>query len=40
MGYFVKPYVLYHDDITEDETDWRNSTVAGFFGKDSVKLIR
>ncbi len=38
--FFVKPYVLYHDDITEDETDWRNSTVAGFFGKDSVKLIR
>ena len=38
--FFVKPYVLYHDDITEDETDWRNSTVAGFFGKNSVKLIR
>lgn len=36
----VKPYVLYHDDITEDETDWRNVTVASFFGKDSVRLIR
>ncbi len=36
----VKPYVLYHDDIVEDETDWRNHTVAGFFGKDSVRLIR
>lgn len=36
----VKPYVLYHDDIAEDETDWRNSAVAGFFGKDSVRLIR
>lgn len=36
----VKPYVLYHDDITEDETDWRNSAVANFFGKDSVRLIR
>lgn len=36
----VKPYVLYHDDIAEDETDWRNYTVARFFGKDSVRLIR
>lgn len=36
----VKPYVLYHDDIAEDETDWRNSAVAGFFGKDSVRLVR
>ncbi|MEY8521397.1 DUF6056 family protein [Lachnospiraceae bacterium 38-10] len=36
----VKPYVLYHDDITEDETDWRNSAVANFFGKDSVRLVR
>ena len=35
----VKPYVLYHDDIVEDETDWRNSAVAGFFGKDSVRLV-
>lgn len=34
----VKPYVLYHDDIVEDETDWRNHAVANFFGKDSVKL--
>lgn len=33
----VKPYVLYHDDIAEDETDWRNYTVASFFGKDSVR---
>ena len=36
----VKPYVLYHDDIAEDETDWRNYTVAGFFGKESVRLRR
>lgn len=34
----VKPYVLYHDDIVEDETDWRNYTVASFFGKNSVRL--
>lgn len=34
----VKPYVLYHDDIVEDETDWRNYAVANFFGKNSVKL--
>ncbi len=36
----IKPYVLYHDDIVEDETDWRNHTVASFFGKDSIKLKR
>lgn len=36
----VKPYVLYHDDIVEDETDWRNYAVADFFGKDSVRLSR
>ncbi len=36
--FFVKPYVLYHDDIVEDETDWRNITVAGFFRKNSVRL--
>lgn len=34
----VKPYVLYHDDIAEDEADWRNYTVASFFEKDSVRL--
>lgn len=34
----VKPYVLYHDDIAEDGADWRNYTVASFFGKDSVRL--
>ncbi len=34
----VKPHVLYHDDIVEDRTDWRNTTVALFFGKDSVRL--
>lgn len=36
----AKPYVLYHDDITEDGTDWRNGAVANFFEKDSVRLIR
>lgn len=34
----VKPRVLYHDDIVEDSTDWRNSAVANFFGKNSVRL--
>lgn len=34
----VKPYVLYHDDITTDATDWRNTTTANFFGKESVKI--
>ena len=38
MDFDIKPYVLYHDDIVEDETDWRNHAVANFFGKDSVKL--
>lgn len=34
----IKPYVLYHDDVVEDESDWRNTAVAAFFGKDSVRL--
>ena len=34
----VKPYVLYHDDITDDPDDWRNTTVKGFFHKDYLKL--
>lgn len=36
----VKPYVLYYDDIVEDETDWRNYTVASFFGKNSIRIKR
>lgn len=36
----VKPRVLYHDDIVEDSTDWRNGAVANFFGKNSVRLKR
>lgn len=34
----VKPRVLYHDDIVEDAGDWRNSAVATFFNKNSVRL--
>ncbi len=34
----VKPYVLYHDDITVDADDWRNGAVKDFFGLNSVKL--
>lgn len=34
----VKPRVLYHDDIVEDAGDWRNSAVATFFDKNSVRL--
>ncbi len=34
----VKPYVLYHDDITSDATDWRNGAVADFFGLNSVRI--
>ncbi|MCR5031487.1 MAG: hypothetical protein K6A92_01350 [Lachnospiraceae bacterium] len=36
--YTVKPYVLYHDDIIEDPTDWRNVALASFFSKKSVRL--
>lgn len=37
-AFSVRPYVLYHDDITADPTDWRNTCTAGFFGKKSVSL--
>lgn len=34
----VKPYVLYYMDIVPDPADWRNRAVAGFYGKESVRL--
>jgi len=37
-AFSARPYVLYHDDITADPTDWRNTCTASFFGKKSVKL--
>ena len=37
-GYSVKPHVLYQDDISDDRTDWRNTSVASFFGKEWVEL--
>ena len=39
-NFSVKPYVLYYDDIVADETDWRNYTVASFFGKNSIRIKR
>jgi len=38
VDFSVKPRLLYYDDIQKDSTDWRNYTVAQFFGKNSVKI--
>ena len=32
----VRPYVLYFDDITNDESDWRNQGMAQWYGKSKV----
>ena len=32
------PYVLFFDDVTEDPGDWRNLSVAEYYGKRSVVL--
>jgi hypothetical protein len=32
------PYAIFFDDIQEDETDWRNITVASYFNKKGIKL--
>lgn len=34
----ARPYVLFFDDITPDPTDWRNESLAKYYGKDSVTL--
>lgn len=34
----VKPELIFFDDITDDETNWKNMSTAGYFGKRSVKL--
>lgn len=34
----VKPELIYFDDITDDETNWKNVSIANYFGKRSVKL--
>lgn len=36
----VKPYLLFFSDITEDSTNWQNLSVATFYHKDSVVLIK
>jgi hypothetical protein len=30
------PYLLYFDDITENSSDWRNSSVSQYYNKDKV----
>ena len=32
----VRPYVLYFDDITTDENDWKNQAMANWYGKEKV----
>lgn len=34
------PYLLYYDDITADPSDWENTDMASFYGKDSVRLVK
>lgn len=34
----TKPSLIYFDDITNDPTDWRNVSVAAFYGKESIVL--
>ena len=38
-GFSARPHVLYYDDIQVDKTDWRNTTVAGFFRKETVGIV-
>lgn len=38
LAYTVKPYVLYYDDIKADKNDWRNTSVAKYYNKDSVAI--
>ncbi|WP_195267788.1 DUF6056 family protein [Eubacterium sp. 1001713B170207_170306_E7] len=38
LAYTVKPYVLYYDDIKTDKNDWRNTSVAKYYNKDSVAI--
>lgn len=34
----VKPELIFFDDITDDETNWKNTSTAKYFGKELVKL--
>lgn len=34
------PYLLYYEDITGDENDWRNRAICDFYGKNSAILIK
>lgn len=37
--YYCKPQLLYFDDITSDSTNWKNSEMASYYGKDSIILV-
>ena len=37
-AYRQKPFVLFFDDVTPDEEDWRNRAVARFYWKEAVDL--
>ena len=34
----VKPELIFFDDITDDGTNWKNTSTAKYFGKELVKL--
>lgn len=34
----AKPELIFFDDITDDESNWKNTSTAKYFGKKSVKL--
>ena len=36
---YLRPDILYFDDITENVDDWRNDLMANYYGKTSVVLI-
>jgi len=35
-AYTLHPYLLFFDDATEDPNDWRNQSIANYYGKRSV----
>ncbi len=35
----VQPELIFHTDITEDPTHWKNAHLASYYGKEAVQLI-
>ena len=35
-----KPKTIYFDDISEDETDWRNTVYQNYFNKKSIIILK